>query len=186
MITAYNQATIADLRLWLTEREITDLTRERARNNCEPGELKADENLQLQQALDLADSIWCSKYIVCEPAGKVALLKIRKVTTLMLARYFLDEEKSRPSVVQQYAQAMEMLNQACQHGGEVSKEDAELIGEDSSTTKTYVYTEPSTLDRSMTTGYLRGGLYASSPSVLKNSERRRYYRRGRGDSTRGR
>ena len=175
MIPTKNKATITDVKLWLTEKELQELTNERDINNCD---VLPIIDAKITNSLELAESLWCGKYIGCKPEGKVALLKIRKVVTLMLTRYFLDVNKTRPSVIEQYKEAIRLIENACctECGGEISKEDAELIGLDTSTAKVYIYTEPGTLDRSQTTNYTRrNGVFASSATRSRYTGKHRYW-----------
>lgn len=173
MIPTNNKPTANDLLMWLSERELSDMTNPANRNNCAPEDIQNDK---INNALELADSVWCSKYIGCQPTGKVALIKMRKPVTLMIARYFLDREKSRPSVVDQYNEALRLMKDACcsECGGELTAEEAELIGWTTSTAKAYVYSEDGTLDRSQTAGYQKGGLFATNRTTFRNSARRSY------------
>lgn len=100
-------ATVDDLKLWLGEDEVIQLS-----DLCDPLNATLDLD-KLQQALDFALDQLNGFYITGSDCGK-ALIKLNcRYFTLVFARVILDTTKARPHVTEDYNNVLEQIKNFC-------------------------------------------------------------------------
>ena len=84
---------------------------------------------KIENAIDLANDLWCGYQVRCKLAGKAAITKAQRWLVLNIARYLMDSLKRRCDITDTYNSCIEFMKESCEmEGDQLTDEELEDLG----------------------------------------------------------